>query len=391
MTHQMVHAYIENNFKILAQFAVLALLIILFQSCGLGQDILSQTEFVEDRDVALEIISGNGQVGVINQALAFPLVVRAIDDEALPSENERIEFTVIMGSASVTSVSYTDANGLAEATVSLGPNTEQVQIKAYWPRGEREAIFDITASIAILQVESGPGYNGAPDCVRENQEFGVPYVVELIGPNDQPIANTDVLVTISNGSLDQSSFENSVTYTTASNGKITFDVVAGATDLDQYKKEVRVTAVVPSMLDVQPIILELETTRDKFIEAVSSDVQYSESPHDQTHDFAFTVKVLGECDAVLIDEPVQFERRWSAQIASPCDYDQTAPYHQDWYDLGAAVSNDQGFATYTRNLEVRYWEESFIWTRHNDVRATLFNTINGNSKQFAANHYLCQD
>ena len=70
---------------------------------------------------------------------------------------------------------------------------------------------------------------------------------------------------------------------------------------------------------------------------------------------------------------------------------ETAPYHQDWYDLGAAVSNNQGFATYTRNLEVRYWEESFIWTRHNDVRATLFNTINGNSKQFAANHYLCQD
>ncbi|MCI5072658.1 hypothetical protein MRY82_06950 [bacterium] len=362
---------------------------IYISSCGLGNDVLSRSDFIEDRDVALEIIDGNEQSGVVNQPLANALVVKTIDDEALPASNERVEFRVVEGTASVTSVAYTNSSGLAEANVTVGPNPENIKIRAYWPKGDREVFFDVFGSLAILKINSAPGFNNEPKCVRENEEFSVPVVIELIGANNTPIANTDIVVSINNGSLDQTAFESSVTYTTASNGKITFDVVAGVTEEDEYKKDIRVTAIVPSMIDTQPIVLDLETTKDKFIEALSPETQYAFSPEFNVDQFTFFVRVFGECDAILEGEPVQFERRWTAKSDSPCAYDAAAPHYEDWYVHGTTLTNAHGYTAYSPDLEVEYLEQNIMLLRHNDVRASLFNSVNSNIPNFKANHYIC--
>lgn len=70
----------------------------------------------------LQKSSGDGQTGATNAALPDPLVVQVLDDKGAPFAAVPVTFTVTAGGGSLVSVdSATDADGLARATLILGP------------------------------------------------------------------------------------------------------------------------------------------------------------------------------------------------------------------------------------------------------------------------------
>jgi hypothetical protein len=72
---------------------------------------------------SLEKISGDGQSGEPNSTLPEPFVVRVVDQNGNPIEGIQVTFSIIAGGGSLDVVdTTTDADGLAESTLTLGPN-----------------------------------------------------------------------------------------------------------------------------------------------------------------------------------------------------------------------------------------------------------------------------
>ena len=372
-----------------SRLSLLFLAMMLLSHCGVTQKVSSQQSFVENDNVELELILGNEQFGLVNQPLAMPLLVRAIDNESLPDPNQRIEFTVVTGTAEVTPYSNTNAEGIAEASVIMGPNPEHVQIKAYWPVGQREVIFDLFGSLALLKVKQAPGVDNASDCAGENTLFSETVIIELVGENNAPVLNIDVLVTIVNGALDQFGLEESETYSTANNGKIAFDITSGVTPQDDYKGAVQISAVVPSMLNVPALTINLDVTKEKFLQVTSPEIQYY--PFDSPGlfgDFNFEAIVLGKCDTKLQSEQVFVEHRWSLTPSNYCIYDSTAIHGQDWLVLGDTFSDINGKIDFATELRVKAQLSGAIFPVYSQVQLSLLNV---NSDVIEAASSLCED
>ncbi|HEU4829412.1 MAG TPA: Ig-like domain-containing protein [Gemmatimonadales bacterium] len=71
--------------------------------------------------VAIEMLDGDGQDGSIGTALAEPLRVIVTDELDAPAAGVVVTWTVTSGGGSITPSSTTDADGIAEATFTLGP------------------------------------------------------------------------------------------------------------------------------------------------------------------------------------------------------------------------------------------------------------------------------
>jgi len=79
----------------------------------------------------IQIVSGNGQVQLVGQALPSPLVVKVVNGSGSPLAGATVTFSVASGSASVSpTTATTDAGGLAKTTVTLGSAAGNVQINA---------------------------------------------------------------------------------------------------------------------------------------------------------------------------------------------------------------------------------------------------------------------
>lgn len=79
----------------------------------------------------IQIVSGNGQVQLVGQALPAPLVVKVINSSGSPVQGATVTFTVASGAATVSPASATtDATGQAKTTVTLGSSAGNVQINA---------------------------------------------------------------------------------------------------------------------------------------------------------------------------------------------------------------------------------------------------------------------
>jgi hypothetical protein len=79
----------------------------------------------------IQIVSGNGQVQLVGQALPAPLVVKVVNNSGTPIAGAKVTFSVASGAATVTpSTATTDATGLASAQVTLGSSAGNVQINA---------------------------------------------------------------------------------------------------------------------------------------------------------------------------------------------------------------------------------------------------------------------
>lgn len=79
----------------------------------------------------ITLSSGNGQVGLVNQPLALPIVVHVLDQSRSPLTNAVVDWTVLSGGGSVSAVtSRTDDNGNASVIWTMGPTVGAVSLQA---------------------------------------------------------------------------------------------------------------------------------------------------------------------------------------------------------------------------------------------------------------------
>jgi hypothetical protein len=79
----------------------------------------------------ITIVSGSGQTGFTGAALSQPLVVKVTTADGTPLAGQTVDFTVTTGQATVNPAStITDANGLAQAQVTLGSTSGTVEVVA---------------------------------------------------------------------------------------------------------------------------------------------------------------------------------------------------------------------------------------------------------------------
>lgn len=79
----------------------------------------------------LDKVSGDGQVAAVSTAFAQPLVVRVLDDKNAPIPGSSVDFTVISGSATLSSSRVSaDSQGNASVNVTAGPQAGPVQVRA---------------------------------------------------------------------------------------------------------------------------------------------------------------------------------------------------------------------------------------------------------------------
>jgi hypothetical protein len=69
----------------------------------------------------MEMVDGDGQDGSAGAALAAPFRVRVIDADGAPVQGIDVTWAVVAGGGSIAPVSTTDAQGIAAATLTLGP------------------------------------------------------------------------------------------------------------------------------------------------------------------------------------------------------------------------------------------------------------------------------
>lgn len=95
--------------------------------------------------VLLEEVSGNAQVGTPGAPLDQPLRVQTVDFEGDPAPHLWVQWSVLSGSGEVEPRnSFSDANGIAEATWTLGASGGAQQVQAFIGKGQ-PVIFEATA------------------------------------------------------------------------------------------------------------------------------------------------------------------------------------------------------------------------------------------------------
>ncbi|HET6361661.1 MAG TPA: hypothetical protein VFH11_06345 [Gemmatimonadota bacterium] len=126
----------------IARAAVIAVLTGL-TGCG---DLLQEPDTGFGKTVVLlEEVSGNAQVGTPGAPLPQPLRVQTVDFEGDPAPRLWVQWSVISGSGDVEPRnSFSDENGIAEATWTLGASAGTQQVQAVVRKGQ-PVIFEATA------------------------------------------------------------------------------------------------------------------------------------------------------------------------------------------------------------------------------------------------------
>lgn len=145
-------------------------------------------------EVVLEGAAGDGQAATVGQALAEPLVVRAVDAGGVPLEGVTVEFSVVGGGGSVEpAIRVTGDDGRAAVSWTLGTRTDavhRVRATVEGQGGSGSAEFGATASagpaegIEVLTGDDQRGQHLAPLprslAVRVTDEFGNPVSGETV-------------------------------------------------------------------------------------------------------------------------------------------------------------------------------------------------------------------
>ncbi|MCB0308584.1 MAG: Ig-like domain-containing protein [Bdellovibrionales bacterium] len=364
-------------------------------SCGLGQKVEgvdtrnTENEVIEELTSALNILGGNDQTGIINTSLPEPLQVQVIDSDGNPVVDTEIQFVVESGSAQVTASTQTNSEGVAESLVTLGNQAQEITIKAIWVSKSKEVEFKAYSSTALLQVLQSPGMNGTSGCAGESSDYGEPFVLQLLGSQNQSVSNTEVVVKISNGSLDQGPYEASKTYQTNDQGEIQFQVTAGDVSGDNYDSDVVITVDVPSISNVPPVVVNLDVTKNKYLLPLSAPFQYSVGTVGVNFwTFNFSVQIKEECNKPAKNEIVTFDKRHSVPPAPPCTWRSENWQIVDWSFFDSVETDNEGIATLTTELMVLYPPSQWAFPFLHQIRATAVGT---QSTVFEASTEACKE
>ena len=149
---------------------------------------------------SLEVISGDNQTGLTGETLMNPFVVEVRDQYDDPMEGVTVTFAVSTGGGSLSDMSVdTDANGLAQSTLTLGSDPGTNTVTASVEGLSQMVVFNAEASLpppmaTSLEVISGDNQTGLTGEVLMN-----PFVVEVHDQYDEPMEGVTVTFVVSAG------------------------------------------------------------------------------------------------------------------------------------------------------------------------------------------------
>ena len=277
-------------------------------------------------------VLGDNQSGVVGEALAKPFVVRTQDRGGDPLEGVRVVFEVLTGGGSLSAKTvWTDANGRAESTLTLGsePGTNTVQVVAHGT--SRVIIFRAEGTLppvpTTLSIISGDNQTGLTGALLAN-----PFVVEVRDENGNPLERVIVAFVVSagGGSLsdtnvdtDTNGLAQSILTLGSDPGTNTVDVsVEGIVKTEIFNAEGTLPPPIPTTLSIvsddNQTGLTGETLADPFVVDVHD--QYG----DPIEGVMVTFTVLGG-DGVLSTETTMTDANGRAEItltlgAEPGEY-----------------------------------------------------------------------
>ena len=113
------------------------------------------SEWMQPRPGAIAKVSGDDQEGPVGSELAEPYIVQVFDHEGNPLPGAKVTFQVISGGGDIDGYSarevVTDADGLAEAVLSLGVSPGQNTLRV--SVGKREVLTFVALGTGDLQVD----------------------------------------------------------------------------------------------------------------------------------------------------------------------------------------------------------------------------------------------
>ena len=160
----------------------------------------SGTTVVSGSPASLSLVSGNGQMGIVGQALAAPFAVKVADSNGIAVSGINVTFTVTAGGGTLSKTSVsTDSNGLASSTLTLGSTagTNTVTAASGTLAGSPvsfTATGALPAPAATLLLVSGNSQTGAV-----NQALQFPLTVKAVDANSNPVPGTTVTFTVQGG------------------------------------------------------------------------------------------------------------------------------------------------------------------------------------------------
>ena len=174
---------------------------------------------------ALSIISGDNQSGLTGETLMNPFVVEVRDQNGNPMEGVTVTFAVSAGGGSLSDMSVdTDANGLAQSTLTLGSDPGTNTVTASVEGISQMAIFSAEASLpppepTVLSIISGENQEGLT-----GEPLMTPFIVEVHDQYDDPMESVTVTFAViaGGGSL------NATTGTTNANGQAESTLILGS-------------------------------------------------------------------------------------------------------------------------------------------------------------------
>ena len=173
----------------------------------------------------LESISGDNQNGMTGEALANPFVVEVRDHNNDPMAGVTVTFAVSEGGGSLSHTSIdTDADGLAQTTLTLGSKPGANTVEASAGGLSQTAAFNVEASLpppvaTSLSIVSGGNQTGLTGEALVN-----PFVIEVRDQYDDPMAG----VTVTFGVLTGGGSLSAATATTDANGRAESTLTLGS-------------------------------------------------------------------------------------------------------------------------------------------------------------------
>lgn len=159
----------------------------------------------------IQIVSGNGQVGLVGQTLSAPLIVKVTSSSGAALSGATVTFAVTSGTATVSPASTTtDATGQAKTTVTLGSSPGTVQVSATVNGTTLAATFVITIGSSTTSLACAtsnpqtpaaggvlPGVSGTGICLAGGTT-GADYALVAFYGNSDNTASTSIQVTSQN-------------------------------------------------------------------------------------------------------------------------------------------------------------------------------------------------
>jgi Bacterial Ig domain/Bacterial Ig-like domain (group 1) len=150
----------------------------------------------------LELVDGDEQIAPAGTALAEPVTVRVLDTEERPVTNQEVTFSIVSGGGSVEPQTVTtDADGIAAATWTLGPNAGTQELRARTIQGGSGTPLDVSFTATALAGTGSVlvGVQGDDQTGPVNSALPDSLVVKATDAVGNPVANVEVTWSVTGG------------------------------------------------------------------------------------------------------------------------------------------------------------------------------------------------